>query len=186
LAAGLLVAAAALTACSSKHDSNVASAATSFSQESATQSAPVTTPSQGSPAPSSASASTPAPPQTSDAAVLASPTPCPVAAPQIFVEGKSATHSADGGVTFSYLDAQRMCGGPDDVQFVTTGKKLNTAPVASSAVVKLLPSTGSTQALQVPVAALPAAMASNTGAPYYAITVDGTGTITNIEQYFHP
>jgi hypothetical protein len=79
-----------------------------------------------------------------------------------------------------------LCGGPDDVQFVTTGKKLNTAPVTPSAVIKLLPSAGSTQTLQVPTAALPAAIAANKSAPYYAMTLDSTGAITSIEQYFHP
>ena len=180
------VAAAALTGCTSKRGDHLASPATSFSQESPTQGVPVATPSQGSPAPASPSAPTPTQSQPSDAAGMDSPTPCPLASPQIFVEGKAAAHTADDGVSFSYLDAQRLCGGPDDVQFVTTGKKLNTAPVTPSAVIKLLPSAGSTQTLQVPTAALPAAIAANKGAPYYAITLDSTGAITSIEQYFHP
>ena len=51
----------------------------------------------------------------------------------------------------------------------------------------LLPPDGSPQALQVPAAALPAAMAANHGSPYYAITFgSGNGPIERIEQYFHP
>ncbi len=114
------------------------------------------------------------------------PTPCPVAAPQIFVEGKQA--SASGGqVMFSYLDAQRICSGDENARYVTTGKKLTTKPVSPSAVILLLtPARGAAQ-LQVPPPALPAAMASgNHGPPYFAITLDKTGTITRIEQSYLP
>lgn len=150
----------------------------------------------GSP-PGVASPSVLAPPDNTASAVLASPpsdddggfssaTPCPVPSPQQFVHGTSATTAGDGSVVFNYRTAQRLCGGPDDGRFVTIGKTDLHATVDPSALVFLLPPDGTTKALQVPVAAIPAAMAANNQAPYYAITFNSAGSITGIEQYFHP
>ena len=135
--------------------------------------------SPGSPASASAS-------QPGDNSDFTSPTPCPVPAPQKFVEGLSAKADAAGHIVFTYRTAQRLCGGPDDGQFVTTGKQDLQADVDPSAQVFLLPPDGTTQALQVPVAALPAAMAANNQAPYYALTFGSAGSIIRLEQYFHP
>jgi hypothetical protein len=126
------------------------------------------------------------------ASSAASPTPspsaelCPLPSPQLFVEGKRA--SAQGAqVSFSYLDAQRICSADENARYVTTGTTLTTKPVSPSAVVLLLAPGGGADELQVPPPALPAAMASaKDGPPYYAITLDGSGTITRIEQAYLP
>lgn len=159
--AGALVAAAALAGCST-HGRHVASVATSFGQESGVSA--VVSPGHES----------------------ATPTPCAVASPQIFVEGKQAA-TQGGQVMFSYLDATRICSGDENSRYVTTGKTLTTKPVSPAAVVLLLAPGGGAGELQVPPAALPAAMAtSKVGPPYYTITVDGTGTVTRIEQAYLP
>jgi hypothetical protein len=144
-------------------------------------SAPPGTGSFSAPPPPSAPASTDA----GDSGEFSSPTPCPVPSPQVFVEGKSASRQADGTIVFNYRAADRLCGGPDDGQYVTTGTRLLTARVDPSATVLLLPPDVNTPH-QVVVDALPDAMASNNQAPYYALTFDSTGSITRIEQYFHP
>jgi len=117
---------------------------------------------------------------------LTSPTPCPLPAPQQFVEGKSAI-SKGGNIVFSYVDAEKLCGGPDDGQYVATTSVVTSATVNPAAVVLVLPPDGSTQPRQIPAAALPAAMKANNQAPFYAITYGpGAGPIVRIEQYFHP
>lgn len=142
-------------------------------------------------------ASPPAPPQSSPSAATApsetllpasvsdSATPCPPPAPQLFVEGKRA-QVKDGQITLSYVDAQRLCSGGDDVRFVPTGNALTTKAVSPSATVLLLAPGAGSDELQVPPPALPAAMASDEEAPFFTITVDGTGAITRIEQSYHP
>lgn len=170
LCAGALMAAIALTGCSG-HAHQKASVATSFGQES------------GSQGPASASASASASAGVSPASAA---TPCPVASPQLVVEGKQATTNG-GQVTFSYLDAARVCSGDEHSRYVTTGKKLSTKPVSPSAVILLLAPGGRTDELQVPPAALPAAMSSSkAGSRYFTITVDGSGAITRIEQAYLP
>lgn len=186
VAAGF-VAAGSVTGCASH--GRIASVASSFLPLSSAP-MPSTSPPQ---APSTTAASS-GPDSASPAAVspsddnndFSSPTPCPVSAPQKFVEGKSAKKDADGNIVFTYRTAQRLCGGPDDEQFATTGKQDLHATVKASALVLMLPPDGTTQALQIPVAALPDAMAANNQAPYYAITFDSAGSISRIEQYFHP
>jgi len=117
---------------------------------------------------------------------LTSPTPCPLPAPQQFVEGKSAV-AKGGNIVFSYVSAQKLCGGPDDGQYVATTSVVTSATVDPAAVVLVLPPDGSTQPLQIPAAALPAAMKANNQAPFYAITYGPrAGPIVRIEQYFHP
>ena len=184
--AGTLVAAAALAGCSSDR-SHRASVATSFGQQLSSSGSASTSPTSTSTATSSSpttttAASSPAPP----ASPGASPTPCPVASPQIFVEGKQAATSG-GQVTFSYLDATRICSGDENARYLTTGKTLTTKPVSPSAVILLLAPGGGAAELQVPTPALPAAMASSkVGPSYYTITLDGSGTITRIEQAYLP
>lgn len=118
--------------------------------------------------------------------LVSSPTPCPLPAPQQFVEGKSAV-AHDGSIVFSYVDATRMCGGPDDVQYLAKTSVVTSATVDPAAVVLVLPPDGSTQVRQIPAAALPAAMRANTQSPFYAITYgSAAGRIERIEQYFHP
>ncbi|MGH8888962.1 MAG: hypothetical protein ACRDV3_04280 [Acidothermaceae bacterium] len=115
-----------------------------------------------------------------------SPTPCPLPAPQQFVEGKSAVAKGDS-IVFSYVDAEKLCGGPDDGQYVAKTSVVTSATVDPAAVVLVLPPDGSTQPRQIPAAALPAAMKANNQAPFYAITyAPGAGPIVRIEQYFHP
>ena len=87
---------------------------------------------------------------------------------------------------FDYRAAQRLCGGPDDGQFVTTGQTDEQATVDPLATVLLLPSGGATSPAPVAVDDLPAAIAANQSAPYYALTFDASGDIVRIEQYFHP
>jgi hypothetical protein len=115
----------------------------------------------------------------------AAATPCPVPSPELFVEAKKATTQA-GQVLFSYINAQRICAGDESARFVATGTAVTTKPVSPSAVVLLLAPDGGSNELQVPTPALPAAMASDKAATFYAITLDGSGAITRIEQAYHP
>jgi hypothetical protein len=112
--------------------------------------------------------------------------PCPVPAPEKFVEGTAAKKAADGEIVFYYRLARQICDAPDGGTFKTIGKEELHANVDPSAIVLLLPPNGAADDLQVPVGALPAALAANTQAPYYAVTFDDAGLITRIEQYFHP
>ncbi len=124
-------------------------------------------------------------PPVSPTGTVPSIAPCPVPAPEKFVEGTSAKKAADGNIVFYYRLAQQVCDGADGGTFKTIGKEDLHADVDPSAIVLLLPPNGAADDLQVPVGALPAALAANTQAPYYAVTFDDAGLITRIEQYFH-
>lgn len=193
LVAGTVVAALALTAaagCSAraKHTAGVAptfndSASSSLPTASQPATQSIAQSVVQSAAPSHSASPTP---QGSDGGPSSGQGPCPLPSPQLFVEGKQAA-AQDGQVTFSYLDAQRICSGDENARYITIGKTVTTKPVAASAVVLLLAPGGGASPLQVPPAALPAAMAANKDAPpYYAITIDGSGTITRIEQAYLP
>lgn len=179
---GALVTTATLAGCSSP-PSHRASVASSFGQQLSSNGSASKGPT-AMPSPTAATTAVePAPPSGGSGA---SPTPCPVASPQLFVEGKQAAVNG-GQVTFSYLDATRICSGDENSRYLTTGKSLTTKPVSPSAVILLLPPGGGADELQVPTPALPAAMAAGqVGPPYYTITVDGSGTITRIEQAYLP
>ncbi len=178
---GTLVATAALAGCSG-HGRHNASVASSFGVESGVSSMP----SPGQASSGQASSGQASSGQASSGLASSAPTPCPVAAPQIFVEGKQAATSG-GQVTFSYLEATRICSGDESARYLTTGKSLTTKPVSPSAVILLLAPGGGTDELQVPPAALPAAIASGkAGPPYFTITVDASGAITRIEQAYLP
>lgn len=158
---GALAAATALAGCSG-HSPHKASVATSFGQQTAVSSLPGAGPASS------------------------GPTPCPVASPQIVVEGKQAA-ATGGQVTFSYLGATRICSGDENARYVTTGESLTTKAVSPSAVVLLLAPGGGADELQVPPQALPAALTSSkVGPPYFTITLDPSGTITRIEQAYLP